>query len=205
MFTGIVQARVQITHLEHQEGLITIGFILPQAYRSDLNLGASIAVEGVCLTVTAYDEDTGNVYFDIMKQTLDVTSLHMLELHAWVNIERSAKLNAEVGGHQVSGHIDKVAKVTLIERTENNCKVFYRFPVSVAKYLFAKGFVALNGCSLTIAEIDVERSELAVCYIPETLATTTHGFVEVGDVVNLEIDRQTQVIVDTVERVLANK
>lgn len=203
MFTGIVQARVQISQLERKSGLITVGLILPEAYKSELYIGASIAVEGVCLTVSAFDDVSALVHFDIMQQTLDVTSLCGLGVGSWVNIERSARLNAEVGGHHVSGHVDVVAEVVSIERSENNCKIAYKFPPSVAKYLFAKGFVALNGCSLTIAEMDIDSSQLVVCFIPETLATTTHGFAVVGSQVNLEVDRHTQAIVDTVERVMA--
>jgi riboflavin synthase len=205
MFTGIVQAKCQIESIDLTQGLMTIAIILPKSLRGDVNLGASIAVDGVCLTVTSYDSSSGLVTFDIMQETLNLTSLSILKKGAWVNVERSAKANAEIGGHNVSGHIDSTAKVSRIEKTENNLRVTYQFSSVLAKYLFKKGFVALNGCSLTIADIDYANNELTVSYIPETLKISTHGEKIVGDVINIEVDRQTQAIVDTVERVLAQR
>ncbi len=205
MFTGIVQSKCQIQGLIKKQGLLTISIILPEQLRADVNLGASIAIDGVCLTVTSYDQTIGLVSFDIMQQTLDLTSLHQLAENVWVNVERSAKVNDEVGGHCVSGHIDNTAEVVLLEPSENNLKITYKYPDHLDKYLFKKGFVALHGCSLTIADIDHDKHELMVSYIPETLKVTTHGEKKIGDLINLEVERQTQAIVDTVERVLQDK
>jgi len=205
MFTGIVQAQCEIHSLLVKPGLITISLILPENMRLEVNLGASIAVDGVCLTVCAFDGISGEVTFDIMQETLNLTTLSALRVGYRVNVERSAKANAEVGGHWVSGHIDATATLTHIALSENNCRISYQFPEWMAKYLFKKGFVALNGCSLTIADIDYTDSTLTVSYIPETLHISTHGQKLQGDTVNIEIDRQTQAIVDTVERVLAQR
>ena len=205
MFTGIVQTKCQIQGLKQQTGLLTISIILSEHLRNDVNLGASIAIDGVCLTVTSFDQQSGLVSFDIMQQTLDLTSLGQLHDDKWVNVERSAKVNDEVGGHCVSGHIDNTAEVVLLEKSDNNLKIVYRYPEPLDKYLFKKGFVSLNGCSLTIADINHESHELMVSYIPETLKVTTHGDKRKGDKINLEVDRQTQAIVDTVERVLHDK
>jgi riboflavin synthase len=203
MFTGIVQGKGEVVGLVRKAGLLSITLRLPEGARGGVEMGASIAVDGVCLTVTSHDDAAGLASFDIMQQTLDLTSLSSLEKGAIVNVERSAKAFAEIGGHCVSGHIDGVAEVVGREVAENNLRLSYRFPSALAKYLFPKGFVALNGCSLTIAAIDPLASTLMVCFIPETLRATTHGEKREGDRVNLEVDRQTQAIVDTVERVLA--
>ena len=202
MFTGIVQAKVKVDAIERKPGLITLDITLPSAYADNIKLGASIAVDGVCLTVTYFDVKTGRVSFDIMQQTLDLTALSGLNVGDWVNIERSAKLSDEVGGHNVSGHCDAVVTISSIETTENNQRISYHYPEHYNKYLFEKGFVALNGCSLTIASIDKAKHILSVAFIPETLKTTTHGLKQLGQSINLELDRQTQTIVDTVERVL---
>lgn len=205
MFTGIVQAQCQIASHTASPGLLTIGIHLPQDLRDDVKLGASIAVDGVCLTVTGFEPDSGLVIFDIMQETLNLTSLACLSLGDYVNVERSARANAEIGGHMVSGHVDGTAEVASREASENNLRISYRFPEKLGKYLFKKGFVSLNGCSLTIADIDHASHLLSVSYIPETLKITTHGSKAVGARINIEVDRQTQAIVDTVERVLALK
>ncbi len=203
MFTGIVQACVPIESAVVKPGLLTISLKLPPYCADNVQIGASIAINGVCLTVTDWHETSNHVEFDIMQQTLEVSHLSELKNGCMVNIERSATMNAEVGGHILSGHVDQTAEVVAIHETDNNKSVTYRFDASLSKYLFDKGFVALNGCSLTIAAIDKERAQFTVAYIPETLRSTNHGQQQVGSILNLELDRQTQTTVDTVERVLA--
>ncbi|NRB41918.1 MAG: riboflavin synthase subunit alpha [Pseudomonadales bacterium] len=205
MFTGIVQARVQLESVIIKPGLVSLGLVLPRECSVGVNIGASIAIDGVCLTVTAFDVKTLQVSFDVIRQTLNVTSLSALQVGDWVNIERSAKMSDEIGGHHVSGHCDAVVEIVAIDVEENNQRVSYRYPSDYDAYLFDKGFVALNGCSLTIASMHRSSSLLTVCYIPETLRATNHGLKKVGDKVNLELDRQTQAIVDTVERILAQR
>lgn len=205
MFTGIVQTQCNIHSIITQSGLITISIILPEFLRENINLGASIAIDGVCLTVTSFDAVSGEVSFDIMQETLNLTSLAALEKGYSVNVERSAKANAEIGGHIVSGHVDGTATISAIQKTDNNLRISYQFPSALAKYVFKKGFVALNGCSLTIADIDYHQHELTVSFIPETLKISTHGNKKIADIINFEVDRQTQAIVDTVERVLMQR
>lgn len=202
MFTGIVQARLPLAEVEDKAGLKTIVIDLPDAMAEGLAIGASVAIEGVCLTVTEIDGNRAS--FDIIDQTLTVTSLAKLQQGTIVNVERSAKYGDEVGGHIVSGHIDTVATIINIEQSENNQMVWYAVEQRYHKYIFERGFVALNGCSLTVAKVN-DKHEFAVGYIPETLRVTTHGFAALGDTINVEIDRQTQAIVDTVERTLAQK
>lgn len=201
MFTGIVQGAFPITRIERKPGLLSLVIELPAPMLDGLEVGASVAVDGVCLTVTAFD--TRSSRFDVMQQTLDVTTLGNIEEGSRVNIERSARQGVEIGGHIVSGHVDGMAEVVAVETPENNRFISYRVPAAKLKYIFEKGFVALNGCSLTVARVDRGQGVFTVCYIPETLRVTTHGDKQVGDRVNFEIDRQTQVIVDTVENFLA--
>ena len=200
MYTGIVQSACTVTHIESQPGLKTLTISMPSALLEGLELGASVGVDGVCLTVTAFDEREAR--FDVMHETLRVTTLGSLEVGDSVNVERSAKQGVEIGGHLVSGHVDGVAQITAIDEPENNRFVTYRVPPEKMRYIFHKGFIALNGCSLTVAEVDKSASSFKVCFIPETLRLTTHGNKTLGDQVNFEIDRQTQTIVDTVEQFL---
>ncbi len=200
MFTGIVQGSFPLLEVIRKPGLHSFTIELPVTLLEDLAIGASVAVDGVCLTVTAIDQT--KVYFDIMQQTLSLTTLGELNTGDIVNIERSAKQGVEIGGHVISGHVDNTAEVVAIEQPENNKFITYRAPAEQMKYIFAKGFVGLNGCSLTVASVNREAHTLTVCYIPETLRVTTHGDKAIGDKINFEIDRQTQAIVDTVENFL---
>lgn len=202
MFTGIVQATVVAKSVNNKAGLKSFTIDVPNAENRPPEIGASIALDGVCLTVTKIDASA--VTFDVIEQTLQVTSLSQVKDGYLLNMERSARYGDEVGGHVVSGHIDATASVVDIEISENNKTVWYQTKPELHKYIFEKGFIALNGCSLTVAKVD-DKHRFAVCYIPETLAKTTHGQKQLGDQINLEVDRQTQAVVDTVERTLAAK
>ena len=203
MFTGIVQSACEVVKVDLKPGLRRFCIALPENLRKGIENGASIAVDGVCLTVTGYSSGNAVVEFDAMQETLSLTSLGDIVAGSIVNVERSATLDKELGGHIVSGHIDGTCEVVAIEDAENNRSFTYRYPHEFDKYLFKKGFVSLNGCSLTIADIDHQEHTLKVCYIPETLEITTHGLKTTGDRINLEIERQTQAVVDTVERIMA--
>lgn len=200
MYSGIVQGCFAIQQIQRKPGLHCLSVDLPEALLQDLHIGASVGMDGVCLTVTAIAGS--RISFDVMQQTLAVTTLGQLQLHSMVNIERSAKQGVEIGGHMVSGHVDGTVEIVAIEEPENNRFVTYRVPTEKMKYIFDKGFIALNGCSLTVAKVDREQHTFTVCYIPETLRITTHGAKQMGDRINFEIDRQTQTIVDTVEHFL---
>lgn len=207
MFTGIVQKKLPIKQVVKTQGLMSFSLDLPSEMNDDLSVGASIAVNGVCLTVTSIDDCDAEkrVRFDVMQQSLDLSNLSQLSESVEVNVERSMTLGKEVGGHIVSGHIDDVVEIVAIEEGVNKCNVVFSYPKQFSKYILDKGFVALNGCSLTIASVDRVEHTLTVCFIPETLSATTFGQLNVSNWVNLEIDRQTQAIVDTVERVLEQK
>jgi riboflavin synthase len=200
MFTGIVAGMARLASVERHAGGSRLVLELPGQV-AGLAIGASVAVDGVCLTVTAIDGVHAG--FDVVAETLALTTLGEREAGDWVNVERSAALGAEIGGHWVSGHVDGTAAVTAIDTSNDNRVVTYRVAPALLKYILRKGFVALNGCSLTVVAVTAATATFQVSLIPETLRATNHGRHVVGDRVNLEIDRQTQAIVDTVERVLA--
>lgn len=201
MFTGIVQGTATVHAIEKKDDFMQLTVALPQEKSDNLQLGASIALNGTCLTVTAFE---GNlVSFDLIIETLRVTNLGQLKLGDRVNFERAARFGDEIGGHLLSGHVHSQVRIAEIERTENNCILWFQVEPQWLAYIFPKGFVALNGCSLTIGEINDGRFN--VYLIPETLAVTTFGESKVGDSINMEIDAHTQAIVDTVEQYMQQK
>lgn len=202
MFTGIVQGLCRVTRLEEEPGLRRLTVELGEL-AAGLEPGASVAVNGTCLTVTR--AGPAEATFDVIRQTLETTNLGLLRTDDLVNVERSFRVGDEVGGHILSGHVSATAAVARVEEAENERNLFFSVPAGLMKYLSAKGFVALDGASLTIAHVESSASEIGVCLIPETIARTTLGRVCQGDRVNLEVDPQTQTIVDTVERVLADR
>lgn len=203
MYTGIVQRMLPISQLERKPGLMTFGLKFDPDLLVDLEEGASVAVNGCCFTVTGFSEAL--VSFDAIQETLDITNLKYLEPGTLVNIERSAKSDAEVGGHVLSGHIIDTAEVIEITESENNKRLTFQAQPTWLKYVFNKGFLAVNGCSLTVAHLDRDQSTFAINLIPETLARTNFSLLKVGDEVNIEVESQTQVIVETVERIMAER
>ncbi|WP_369854872.1 riboflavin synthase subunit alpha [Candidatus Thalassolituus haligoni] len=200
MFTGIVQTRLAVAQVDKQQDFATFTLLFPEALRQGLQTGASVALNGTCLTVRALDGAA--VSFDAIGQTLAVTNLGSVTAGDEVNIERAARIGDEIGGHLLSGHV--MAQVRILERREsvNNLVLWFERPAALLPYLLDKGYVALNGCSLTIAEVAGDR--FSVHLIPETREVTTFGSVAVGDAINLEVDPQTQAVVDTVTRMLAD-
>ena len=200
MFTGIVAAHCEVVSIDRKPGLHTIAVRLPIELCPGIEQGASIAIDGVCLTVTRLEADIA--LFDVMQETIRVTTLADLEPGMRVNVERSMRGGAEVGGHLVSGHVDGLATIVRLERPENNWTIVFSVPPGWMKYIFPKGFIALNGVSLTVGFVDRAAAQFAVYLIPETLKRTTFGLKGVGDRVNFEVERQTQAIVDTMNMFL---
>lgn len=196
MYTGIVQAMLPIASVVRKPGLMTFSIDLRDELAVELETGASVAVNGVCFTVT---EIVGErVSFDAMQETLNITNIDAIEADTLVNIERSAKAGVEVGGHIISGHVVDVAKVTEVKESVNNVQLTLQGKAEWMKYVFHKGFLALNGASLTVASIDRSKQQFTINLIPETLKRTNFSLLKVGDPVNIEIEHQTQVIVDTI-------
>ncbi|WP_110687178.1 riboflavin synthase subunit alpha [Salinicola aestuarinus] len=201
MFTGIVQEVATVVAIEKREQLATHVLALSERMRDGLALGASIAHNGCCLTVTAIDGE--NVSFDLMRETLRLTNLGDLDVGGRVNLERAARIGDEIGGHSMSGHVMDMARVVEIEEAPNNRRLWFELPSTLSRFVFDKGYIGVDGISLTVGAVDDGR--FCVNLIPETLARTTIGDRMPGDHVNIEIDPQTQVIVETVERVLASR
>lgn len=193
MFTGIVKAVSTVAALEKKDDLLRYAVEFSPEFHSGLELGASVSVDGVCQTVVAIQ---GNlVWFEAIEETLRCSTLSTLALGKCVNLERSAKIGDEIGGHLLSGHIFGTASLVDIHK---NSFTFACTP-SWAKYLFPKGFIAIDGISLTLGEIDKEGGRFTVHLIPETLKRTTLSSKKLGDLVNLEFDASIQAAVDTIE------
>ena len=196
MFTGIVQGVAIIESVTAAPGLSTFVVRFPDGMLDGVSIGASVAINGTCLTVTR--QEGQNLYFDAMQETLGLTTLGDLKAGNRVNFERAARIGDEIGGHLLSGHIHTAASVVSVERPENNCTLTFEMPQAWARYLFPKGYIAINGASLTIGEVNDNRFNVHL--IPETLRATTFADLQVGDRVNIEVDSQTQTIVDTLAR-----
>jgi riboflavin synthase len=199
VFTGIVQGAFPVVRILDRPGLRTLTLDLPPAFRQGLATGASVAIAGVCLTVVSLGND--GVGFDAIEETQRRTKLGRLRQGERVNVERSARAGDEVGGHELSGHVDGTAEIAAIDRPPGNHVLTFRADRELLRYVFPKGFIALDGCSLTVVNVDREAGTFTVHLIPETLRVTTFGEKQAGDRVNLEIERRTQVIVDTVREV----
>ena len=198
MFTGIVQGVATIASIRDEQGLRTFDLTFPPGFANGLAIGASVAVDGVCLTVSTLLLPPDSAEFDVMLQSLNVTTLGSLIVGSRVNIERAAKDGAEIGGHPLSGHIDFAAQIESIRVSENNRVLRIQVPAAFRKYIFAKGYIAINGASLTISEVDRAAGWFEVWLIPETLRITVFDQKDAGDWLNIEIERGTQVMVDTV-------
>ncbi|MDX1594889.1 MAG: riboflavin synthase subunit alpha [Gammaproteobacteria bacterium] len=201
MFTGIVQGTAELVAVEAREGFRTHVVRLPEPLLPGLVPGASVAHNGCCLTVTRIAG--ADVAFDLMEETLRVTNLGELAVGDRVNVERAARFGDEIGGHAMSGHVLCTAEVIEVIERPDNREIRFRLPAGHARYLFTKGYIGIDGISLTLGAVDGPR--FAVHLIPETLARTNLGTRRPGDRVNVEIDPQTQAIVETVERVLAER
>jgi riboflavin synthase len=162
-----------------------------------LEIGASVSIDGVCLTATSVDEA---VTFDIIPETLERTTLGSLSPGSSVNVERALKFGDELGGHLLSGHIMGTAEILTVENQDYTIKC----SSEMAEFIQEKGFIAVDGISLTVGVTDGQGC-FDVHIIPETLRLTTLGSKGIGDLVNIEIDAMTQAVVETTKRLMANK
>lgn len=199
MFSGIVAGKYRVDSLTNiQNGHAQRLEIDLNDLTSGLKIGSSVAVNGVCLTVVSIDEAT--VGFDVIPATLKQTNLRHLSPGSLVNVERALRFGDEIGGHLLSGHIADVAEVVQVHRAPEDRSVEFCIPKLWRKYCHTKGFVALDGVSLTLASFDHESGIGCVHLIPETLTRTTFKSIEVGSLLNFEVDPATLAVVDTVAR-----
>lgn len=196
MFTGIVQGLGTIKSIEEGNGITTFSIACPDT--QNLAIGASVAIDGVCLTATSIKDKL--VTFDVIPETLERTTLGERVVDDEVNIERSLRYGDEVGGHLLSGHIIGRGLFTYSEKVGEGAQLKIKAPPSIQKYIQTKGYIGIDGISLTLGE--VHQNEFDLHIIPETLRLTTLGSKQVGDAVNIEIDSTTMMIVETVERLI---
>lgn len=201
MYTGIVQGLEKVVDIRQGNGFITIIVSNENQFFQDVFIGASVAINGVCLTVTTIDQKLNQIHFDISNVTLALTTLKSLQVGDEVNVERSAKVGAENGGHNLYGHIEGTAIIKNLEHRGETYHIDIQIPDGNIKYFFLKGFIGLNGCSLTVNRVDRANSEISIDLIPETLRLTTWKDAKVGDEVNYEIDQTTRTLVDTLENI----
>lgn len=193
MFTGLVEEVGRVTVITTDGDRARLVIAAPGVV-DDLPLGASVAVDGVCVTATEVDADGFAV--DLMRETMRVTALGRLDTGARVNLERAMKVGDRLGGHLVQGHVDGIGEVIAVEDVPGTRTIRLRAPVDLTRYLVMKGSVCVNGVSLTVA--DVHDDVVAIGLIPHTLAETNLGDLTVGSTVNLEVD----VVAKYVERML---
>jgi riboflavin synthase len=193
MFTGLIEevGRVELLARDGDRARLVIGC---GEVVQDLPLGASVAVDGCCVTATDVGADRFAV--DLMAETLRVTSLGALEVGAQVNLERALRVGDRLGGHLVQGHVDAVGRVVAVEETPGTVWLSVEIPTELLRYVVPKGSLCIAGVSLTIARLETDRVTIGL--IPHTIAGTNLGSLTVGAPVNLEVD----VVAKYVERML---
>ena len=196
MFTGLIAELGEVTAITRGETSAVFSINSP-ALISEIKLGDSVAVNGVCLTATSLS-NTGFTA-DVMVQTLSLTSLSEIKVGSPVNLELAAQLNARMGGHMVQGHVDGVATVVGLTPGEKWAQFDIKVPEHLTKYIVNQGSICLDGVSLTVGEISDANNQLTVWLIPETLERTNLSSKKPGDLINIEVD----VLAKYVERLLA--
>jgi riboflavin synthase len=196
MFTGLIAELGRITAVEKGESSAVFTIAAPGLI-SQIALGDSVAVNGVCLTATSIAGDAFTA--DVMVQTLAVTSLSQLSVGGSVNLELATLLNTRMGGHMVQGHVDGVATVVGLTPGEKWAQFEITVPEKLAKYIVNQGSICLDGVSLTVGEINDSNNVVTVWLIPETLERTNLSTKKSGDLINIEVD----VLAKYVERLLA--
>ncbi len=203
VFTGIIQEKARLTKVENLGDFSQIEIEPSSEFIKGIKIGASVSIDGVCLTVTSVNGKS--LTFDIIVETLNVTTLSTLKVSDLVNLERSARLGDEIGGHIISGHVSGIVAISEINKMANNHIIFLEANGELIKYIFPKGYVSLNGISLTVGEVKRGENIFSVYLIPETLRITTMEDKKIGDMINLEIETQTKNMVDLITEMKADK
>lgn len=209
MFTGITRGTFNVVQTERKGALLTYTVEFPEAFVEGLSLGASVAIDGVCQTVVRIDsaQDGSHVVFDAIEETLNLTTLGALQEGDRVTAERSFRVGDEIGGHEVSGHVLGTGRIAEVHKGDGVYDLRVEVPAAWMKYVLSKGFIAVDGSSLTVGKTEkgAETGSFWLHLIPETLRLTKLGDKTVDDRVNIELDARTVAIVDTVERLLAER
>ena len=201
MFSCIVSHKSKVLKVESFSDFVRIHVSTPKNFNKGLKKGASVSVNGVCLT--SKDNGSKNLKFDVIEETLLKTNLKHILKGDIVNLERSIKASSEIGGHLMSGHIHFTGEVKKIFEKENTKDMKISISKEYSDYILEKGYIGINGCSLTIGKIF--KNQFNIHLIPETLKVTNLEKLEEKDLVNIEIDQSTIAIVDTVKKTLATQ
>lgn len=199
MYTGITRGTFPVVKVERAPSLLSYSVELDPELVQGLVPGASVSIDGVCQTVVTVSGRV--VRFDAIAETLDRTTLGELTEGARVSVERSYRIGDELGGHELAGHVIGTGTVEEVREAGGTRSLRIAVPAALMKYILHKGFIAVDGSSLTVGDT-FARGAFELHLIPETLRLTNLGKKRVGDRVNLELDARTVAIVDTVERVL---
>ncbi len=197
MFTGIVAGTGTIREMSGKE-VVRIQIDFQSVTTDNLETGASVSIDGTCLTVVEIKSPI--ISFDVIPETLQKTTLGNKSAGRTVKLERALKMGDELGGHLLSGHILGMGEITERIKGKENLDLRISCPNHIMKFVQEKGYIAIDGISLTIGNVD--ETSFSIHLIPETLALTTISDKQVGDKVNIEVDSMTQTIVTTVERIL---
>jgi riboflavin synthase len=197
MYSGITQGLFVVKLVAKRAGLLHYTVVLNEALVKDLKLGSSVAIDGVCQTVVAQHDR--EVSFDAMQETLDKTTLNELFVNRKVSVERSLRFGDEIGGHELSGHIVEAGTVIDKKIAENNVSLSIQCSEACFSFIKPKGYIAVDGSSLTVGSTNKKQSSFEVHLIPETLRRTNFANKNTGDKVNLEPDMKTMVIVETMQ------
>ena len=201
MFTGIVSGKGHVQKIIKSKDFVSLIIKAPKGFSKNLTKGASVSVNGVCLTIKKGKTDI--LEFDVIGETLQKTNLKDISQSSEVNLERSMTAKTEIGGHLVSGHIHGTGEVLKVVNRQTTKDLQIKIPTSLREYFFYKGYVALNGCSLTIGK--VLKTSFYIHLIPETLSVTTFKDIKKGDLINIEIEQATINTVETVKRVMSER
>jgi riboflavin synthase len=201
MFSGITVGLFKVVYVSKSNSFMDYAVCLSEALVDNLKIGASVAIDGVCQTVVKIDGL--NVSFQAINETLEKTTLQDLCVGAFVSVERSLKVGDEIGGHEVSGHVFGVGEITQVLETHNSITMVIHCDPFWMQYIFPKGYIVVDGSSLTVGDIDIKKGLFTIHLIPETLRVTNFKNKKVHNKVNLEFDYKTKIIVDTVKDVLS--
>ncbi len=198
MFSGIVSGIGSVKSIKYKNDIISIEVKAQKNFSKKLKKGASVSVDGVCLTAISSDSDT--IKFDVIEETLSRTTIGSFVKGQKVNLERSMTASSEIGGHLISGHIHCVSKIISINEKKSSKDMKISIPKGLDKYILEKGYIGINGCSLTVGK--VFKTNFNIHLIPETLKVTNLDLLKERSLVNIELDQNTVTIVDSVEKIL---
>jgi len=202
MFTGIVTEQGIVSSIKSNNGYSSISIKCSKKFIKGLKKGASVAVNGVCLT--SKKDSSEMLHFDVINETLSLTNLKQIKKGTKINLERSMTINTEIGGHLLSGHIHCEGTISKITKVSNQTKdMLITLPSKMMKYIFYKGYIGINGCSLTIGKVN--KNSFSIHLIPETLKITNLNELSEKSKVNIEIEQSTLITVESVEKIIARK